>query len=644
MATIHDEPKVAPTTEVYPDEKKSARDVDAVSVDNHGVDLIHDIYDPDAIVEGSIDVTYRELETLRHVADKINVSSFLVIFVEFAERWSYYGTINIWNNYMRAPLPAGSTTGAVPFANRANGIAGALGKKQQISFAIRTFNSFWFYVTPFLGGIISDCYWGKYNTLMRFSIVYIIGHIVLVASATPASIANPDRALGLLCLAVVIMGLGGGAIKSNVSPLIGEQYTGKMRKETLKSGEVVVISPSVTYQRIYNWFYAAINWGSVGAISASFLARDHGYWVAFLVPSAILCLVPVVLAVGRKQYIVTPPRGSILLEVLRVITFCTANKSSWNLVTFYKNVSTAGFWDPAKPSSYPKGQLPTAITWDDEFVYEVIRTLKACRVLLGLPFFYLAYSQIDGNLGTVAAGMTLNGTPNDLVQNLNPICLVIGIPIMDMVVYPFLRKHKINFTPIKRITLGFFIAGLGMLYAAILQKYIYERSPCHDNLPSECTRIPEGGTEDDAIPWPAPINVWIVAGPYILVAIAEMFTSLVANEYAFTKAPKRMRSTVAAFALFMNALSSAINFALVSVNTEDKFIWLFGSFAVMSWVVGVIFWLIFRGFDKQELRLNQIGTGKRAGFEGETADVTTDVHHHGEEKLGKSANPQVGAV
>jgi len=209
------------------------------------------------------------------------------------------------------------------------------------------------------------------------------------------------------------------------------------------------------------------------------------------------------------------------------------------------------------------------VTWDDEFVSEVVRTLKACRVLLGLPFFYLCYSQIDNNLGTVAAGMTLNGTPNDLVQNLNPICLVIGIPILDLLVYPALRRRKINFTPIKRITLGFFIAGLGMLYAAILEKYIYANSPCHDNLPSECTRIPEGGTKEDAVPWPSKYNVWIVSGPYILVAIAEMFTSLVANEYAFTKAPKRMRSTVSAFALFMSALSSAINFALVEVNVEN---------------------------------------------------------------------------
>jgi len=36
----------------------------------------------------------------------------------------------------------------------------------------------------------------------------------------------------------------------------------------------------------------------------------------------------------------------------------------------------------------------------------------------GNSWFLLSqgYSQIDGNLSTVAAGMKLNGTPNDLIQ------------------------------------------------------------------------------------------------------------------------------------------------------------------------------------------------------------------------------------
>ncbi len=90
------------------------------------------------------------------------------------------------------------------------------------------------------------------------------------------------------------------------------------------------------------------------------------------------------------------------------------------------------------------------------------------------------------------------------LRNLNPIVIIIIIPIMDLLVYPALRRNGFNFTPIKRITLGFFIAGLAMLYAAILQKFVYEQSPCHDNLPSECV-------DENGDPNPAPINVWCVS-------------------------------------------------------------------------------------------------------------------------------------
>lgn len=117
------------------------------------------------------------------------------------------------------------------------------------------------------------------------------------------------------------MGLGAGAIKSNVSPLMAEQYSGKIKKRVLKSGETVIVSPALTYQRIYMYFYAAINVGSTAAISASFIARDHGYWVAFLVPTIVFAIVPLVLVFGKKLYVRTPPRGSVILEVRFSFTF-----------------------------------------------------------------------------------------------------------------------------------------------------------------------------------------------------------------------------------------------------------------------------------------------------------------------------------
>jgi hypothetical protein len=46
-------------------------------------------------------------------------------------------------------------------------------------------------------------------------------------------------------------------------------------------------------------------------------------------------------------------------------------------------------------------------------------------------------------------------------RNLNPISIIILIPVFDKIIYPFLRRRGINFTPIKRIYAGFLVAGLG---------------------------------------------------------------------------------------------------------------------------------------------------------------------------------------
>ncbi|KAG5650290.1 hypothetical protein H0H81_012732 [Sphagnurus paluster] len=82
-----------------------------------------------------------------------------------------------------------------------------------------------------------------------------------------------------------------------------------------------------------------------------------------------------------------------------------------------------------------------------------------------------------------------------------------------------------------------------------------------------------------------------------------------------------MKSVVNAFAQFQLALS----FALTAVNVEAKFVWLFASFAIASWVVSTIFFFVFRTLDKCESELNAIGQGERRGFQYENAEDITGV-------------------
>jgi proton-dependent oligopeptide transporter, POT family len=95
--------------------------------------------------------------------------------------------------------------------------------------------------------------------------------------------------------------------------------------------------------------------------------------------------------------------------------------------------------------------------------------------------------------------MELHRVPNDLINNLNPLSIIIMIPILDPLVYPLMRKAKIRFSPLKRKTAGFFIACAAMVWAAVVQSQIYAKGACGHYM-NTCD-IPA-----------APLNVWIQAG------------------------------------------------------------------------------------------------------------------------------------
>jgi POT family proton-dependent oligopeptide transporter len=139
------------------------------------------------------------------------------------------------------------------------------------------------------------------------------------------------------------------------------------------------------------------------------------------------------------------------------------------------------------------------MTFDDAWVDEVARGVKACAVFAFYPLFWLAYNQIDNNLVSQAATMELHGAPNDLINNLNPLGIVIMIPILDQLVYPMLRRAKIRFSPLRRMTAGFFIACAAMVWAAVVQSQIYAKGKCGKYM-NTCD-VPA-----------APLNVWIQAG------------------------------------------------------------------------------------------------------------------------------------
>jgi POT family proton-dependent oligopeptide transporter len=76
---------------------------------------------------------------------------------------------------------------------------------------------------PLFGAYVADKYLGRYKTICYALAIAIIGHIILVVSAVPPVIIHSKNSLATFIIGLIIMGVGTGSFKSNISPLIAEQ-------------------------------------------------------------------------------------------------------------------------------------------------------------------------------------------------------------------------------------------------------------------------------------------------------------------------------------------------------------------------------------------------------------------------------------
>lgn len=157
--------------------------------------------------------TAEELTTLKHISDHIPLTARLIIICEFCERFAYLGLAGLFQNYIQFPVPGPNDKQS-----------GALGRGQRTATLLTTFFRFLCYVTPIIGAILADQYWGKYKTIFLGCVIYFIGLLLLVLSSTPFSI-HANFAFHGLIIAMVIIGFATGTLKSNVCPLMAEQYT-----------------------------------------------------------------------------------------------------------------------------------------------------------------------------------------------------------------------------------------------------------------------------------------------------------------------------------------------------------------------------------------------------------------------------------
>jgi len=153
---------------------------------------------------------------------------------------------------------------------------------------------------------------------------------------------------------------------------------------------------------------------------------------------------------------------------------------------------------------------------------------------------------------------------------LNPLLVMLLVPLVTLVLYPaFGRITKV--TPLRRIGVGMFVAGLSYVVVAWIQQ-----------------RVSAG--EKLSVLWQAI--------PYTILTTAEVLVSTTGLEFAYTQAAKSMKSTIVSFWLLTVA---AGNFLVAMITkfgskaaegqaaSESVTAGRFLTYALMTFGVAVVF-------------------------------------------------------
>ena len=400
---------------------------------------------------------------------------------EACERFSFYGMSTILVPYMQQFLGWGHTT------------------------AESIYHVFIFaaYGMTVVGGWISDRFLGRYRTILWLSYGYVLGHAVLAAGdfgfRVPALFAG---------MALIVIGQAG--IKPNLSAFVGDQFRQEQRH---------------LLDRVYSWFYFAINVGSASSqIATPWLLAGCAFGAArlcpgsatawgFGVPGILMAAALVIYLAGRRDYVKVPPAGRDPNSFLRVL-----------FTRLFRGV------DRARERH-------------GEAALEGMRSVfRIALVFLPIVAFWALYFQYGSSWFNQAEKMDRDifgwRMESAQMEALNAILILIMVPTFAYLVYPALERAGIRMTMLRRMTIGMFVAIPAFLSAAMVQRWI------------------EGGAH--------PHIAWQVI-QYVLISIAETMVSVTALEFAYTQAPRPLKGVIMSL-WFLTLATGSLLTSLVRSN------------------------------------------------------------------------------
>ncbi|KAK4597029.1 hypothetical protein RGQ29_014874 [Quercus rubra] len=437
------------------------------------------------------------------------------------------------------------------------------------------------YLTPLIGAVLADAYWGRYWTIAAFSTIYFIGMCTLTLSATVPGL-RPSECVGSVCpsatpaqygvffLGLYLIALGTGGIKPCVSSFGADQFDDTDSKERVKKGS------------FFNWFYFSINIGAL--ISSSFLVwiQDNAGWgLGFGIPAVFMGIAIASFFSGTPLYRFQRPGGSPLTRMCQVLVASFHKRDvvvpeDYALLyeTQDKNSAIEGSRKLEHTNELKCLDRAAVVSDGDSKSEEFSNPWRLCtvtqveelKILIRMfPIWAtgIVFSAVYAQMSTmfVEQGMVMDTSigsftiPPASLSSFDVISVIFWVPIYDRVIVPIARKFtgkERGFSELQRMGIGLFISVLCMSAAALVEIKRLQ-------LARELGLV----DEDVAVP----LSIFWQIPQYFLLGAAEVFTFIGQLEFFYDQSPDAMRSLCSALSLLTTSLGNYLSSLILTIVT-----------------------------------------------------------------------------
>lgn len=390
---------------------------------------------------------------------------YVLFFTEMWERFSYYG--------MRAILVLFMTKMLMFDSKFASGIYG--------NFTAVV------YLTPLIGGFISDRYWGNRRSIFTGGVLMAIGQFVLFFCASMVA-TNLGMAKTLFVIGLVLLVMGNGLFKPNISTMVNQLYA--------KGDKRVDAAFSI--------FYMGINLGAFfSPLICGALAEKVDYKWGFLAAGVGMVCGLIVFYFLKNKYIITADGkqigvtpmakekptedigddglvhsndklGALANEVEKKKEFTTARVGMWIVIyaaLWLLFLFVVGFnWISTLVFATSIASAGFIITDPNLTKIERDRIIVIYVAAFFVIFFWSAFEQAGASLTLFAdknTDRTLFGweIPASWFQSVNAAAIIIFAPIFAGLWTGLGKRNAEPASPVKQ-AMGLFLLALGFLVIA----------------------------------------------------------------------------------------------------------------------------------------------------------------------------------